>query len=577
MNGKLLEELTAYSKNCINDPEHCCIPHRGACLRFLRDVKNSGTEAFPYVFDDQKALRFFQWARMHKHTKGVLAGQPIEFEPIRRFIFGNIYGWMNMRTGTRRFRKAYWQVSRKNAKSQSLALVGDYEMMAMGEPMSEVYIGATKSIQAHIIYNEVLAMLKRWPEMNGRWAESYGVIRHPKSDSILRALSKDDGKTGDGLNPQCGLIDEYHAHPTPEVLDVLQTGMIARRQPLLFIITTAGTNFGGPCYREEYPLVKKILSPDINFDVPDYFCMVNELDHDADGKLIDDIKNEDCWIKANPIVATYPEGLANLRSALSSALAAPEKMSAFLTKNMDIWCNQTEAAYMDMSKWSVRGCIGPNDVNLSGRDAYVGIDLSSKIDLTSASFVIPVKQEGATKYVIISHSFIPEETKQRKIKTDRVPYNSYESAGWLTSNPGEVVDYRFMTEWIQSTAARLGVTIKEICFDPYNATYYSQDLTRAGYQCIEIRQGVQTLSEPTKRFREEVYQGNILHYKNDLFDWTLSNAVTKKDHNENIILDKEKSTNRIDPIASTINAFSRAMVMAEMDINDHILSGGFSF
>ena len=232
---------------------------------------------------------------------------------------------------------------------------------------------------------------------------------------------------------------------------------------------------------------------------------------------------------------------------------------------------------MDMSKWSVRGRIGPNDVNLSGRDAYVGIDLSSKIDLTSASFVIPVKQEGFTKYVLISHSFIPEETKQRKIKTDRVPYNGYETAGWLTSNPGEVVDYRFMTEWIQSTAARLGITIKEICFDPYNATYYSQDLIRAGYQCIEIRQGVQTLSEPTKRFREEAYQGNILHYKNDLFDWTLSNAVTKKDHNENIILDKEKSTNRIDPIASTINAFSRAMVMAEMDINDHILSGGFSF
>lgn len=572
-----MNELSEYSRQCIDDPDRCCQKHRWTCQRFLRDIKNAGTKDFPYVFDEDKALRFFEWARMHKHTKGVLAGQPIEFEPIRRFIFGNIYGWVNIYTGARRFRKAYWQVARKNAKSQSLAIVGDYELMAMNEPMSEVYIGATKSLQAHIIYNEIKAMLRRWPEMKGRWEESYGVIKHPKSDSLLRALSKDDGKTGDGLNPQCGLIDEYHAHPTSEILDVLQTGMMARRQPLLFIITTAGTNFGGPCYREEYPLVEKILDPDLMYDVPDYFCMVNELDRDKDGNLIDDVKNEDCWIKANPIVATYPEGMENLRSALRSALEAPEKMSAFLTKNMDIWNNQTEASYMDMAKWNARGVIAPDDIDLTGRDAYVGIDLSSKVDLTAASFVVPVMVNGAQKYVIISHAFMPENTKQRRIKTDRVPYASYEAAGWLTCNPGDVVDYRFMTVWIRKEAERMGLNIKEICFDPYNATYYAQELQRDGYTCIEVRQGPQTLSEPTKRFREETYQGNILHYKNDLLDWAISNAILKKDHNENILLDKEKSTNRIDPIAATINAFSRAMVMAEEDINEHILSGGFSF
>lgn len=574
---KLIDELAEYSRQCIDDPNHCCQKHRWACQRFLRDVKNAGTKDFPYVFDEDKALRFFEWARMHKHTKGVLAGQPIEFEPIRRFIFGNIYGWINIYNGARRFRKAYWQVARKNAKSQSLAIVGDYELMAMNEPMSEVYIGATKSIQAHIIYNEVAAMLRRWPEMKGRWTESYGVIRHPKSDSLLRALSKDDGKTGDGLNPQCGLIDEYHAHPTSEILDVLQTGMMARRQPLLFIITTAGTNFGGPCYREEYPLVEKILDPDLMYDVPDYFCMVNELDRDKDGNLIDDVKNEDCWVKANPIVATYPEGMENLRSALRSALEAPEKMSAFITKNMDIWNNQTEASYMDMAKWNARGVIAPDDIDLTRKDAYVGIDLSSKVDLTAASFVVPVTVDGTQKYVVISHAFMPENTKQRRIKTDRVPYASYEAAGWLTCNPGDVVDYRFMTVWIREEAERLGLNIKEICFDPYNATYYAQELQRDGYTCIEVRQGPQTLSEPTKRFREETYQGNVLHYKNDLLDWAISNAILKKDHNENILLDKEKSTNRIDPIAATINAFSRAMVMAEEDINEHILSGGFSF
>nr|DAN60386.1 MAG TPA: Large Terminase [Caudoviricetes sp.] len=570
----LKQELIRYSKKCMKDKTHICQKHRWACMRFLRDVEKAGTNKFPYVFDQERAERFFAWAAMHKHTKGILAGQPIVFEPIRRFIFGNIYGWVNKDTGLRRFKKAYWQVGRKNAKSQSLAIVGDYEMMAMGEPMSEVYIGATKSIQSKIIYNEILAMLRRWPEMKGKWKESYGTIRHLKSDSIIRALSKDDGKTGDGLNPQCGLIDEYHAHPTSEILDVIDTGMMARKQPLLFIITTAGTNFGGPCYRVEYPLVEKILNPDIDYDVPDYFCMVNELDKDKEGNLIDDVKDEKCWIKANPIVATYPEGIANIRSALKVAVETPEKMSSFLTKNMNIWNQQSGASYMDMGKWNTRGRIESYD--LYGLDAYVGMDLSSKVDLTSIGLVIPVKEDGGTKYIVIGHSFIPEETLQRKIKTDRVPYDYYARGGWLTVNPGEVVDYRYMTKWMIETAEELGLNIKEICYDPYNATYYAQELEKLEYTCVEVRQGMMTLSEPTKSFRENAYQGNILHFENPLLDWAISNAVTKKDQNENIMLDKEKSTNRIDPIASVINAFTRARITEEDDMSDYILSDDFS-
>ena len=175
----LLEELIQYSHNCIKDTAHVCQKHRWACERFLRDVQHAKTEEFPYVFDEEKAQRFFNWAHLHRHTKVVLAGEPIDFAPIQRFIFGNVYGWVHQDTGLRRFRRAYWQVARKNAKSQSLAIVGDYELMALGEPMSEVYIGATKTLQAKIIYNEVVAMLKRCPLLTGKWHESYGVVKHP--------------------------------------------------------------------------------------------------------------------------------------------------------------------------------------------------------------------------------------------------------------------------------------------------------------------------------------------------------------------------------------------------------------
>lgn len=572
----LTDELIQYSKDCIADTRHVCQKHRWACERFLNDLKKSGTKEFPYIFDEEKALRFFEWAALHKHTKGVLAGEPIEFTPIQRFIFGNVYGWVHQDTGLRRFRKAYWQVARKNAKSQSLAIVGDYELMALGEPMSEVYIGATKSMQAKIIYNEVVAMLKRCPLLKGKWHESYGVIRHPKSDSILRALSKDDGKTGDGLNPQCGLIDEYHAHPTDEILEVINTGMVARRQPLLFIITTAGTNFGGPCYRVEYPLVEKILDPSLDFDVADYFCMVNELDRDQEGNLIDDVKDEECWVKANPIAATYPEGLANIRSKLASALESPEKMESFLTKNMNLWVNQSAMSYMDMAKWKERGAITEIPVDTYGRSAYVGIDLSKRIDLTAAGIILPIDVDGIFRYVVRAHGFIPEDTVAVHEKTDKVPYRAWAKAGYLTITPGDVVDYRFIESWIHETTDDLGVNVKELCYDPYNATHFAQDFDAQGITTVEVRQGMRTLSEPTKAFREEAYRGNILHEPNPLLDWAISNAVTKRDHNENIILDKEKSTNRIDPIAAVINAFSRARVTAEEDMSDYVLSDDFS-
>lgn len=572
----LTDELIQYSKDCIADTRHVCQKHRWACERFINDLKTSGTKEFPYIFDEEKALRFFEWAALHKHTKGVLAGEPIEFTPIQRFIFGNVYGWVHQDTGLRRFRKAYWQVARKNAKSQSLAIVGDYELMALGEPMSEVYIGATKSMQAKIIYNEVVAMLKRCPLLKGKWHESYGVIRHPKSDSILRALSKDDGKTGDGLNPQCGLIDEYHAHPTDEILEVINTGMVARRQPLLFIITTAGTNFGGPCYRVEYPLVEKILDPSLDFDVADYFCMVNELDRDREGNLIDDVKDEECWVKANPIAATYPEGLANIRSKLASALESPEKMESFLTKNMNLWVNQSAMSYMDMAKWKERGAITKIPVDLYGRSAYVGIDLSKRIDLTAAGIIVPIDVDSAVQYVVRAHGFIPEDTVAVHEKTDKVPYRAWAKAGYLTITPGDVVDYRFIESWIHETTDDLGVNVKELCYDPYNATHFAQDFDAQGITTVEVRQGMRTLSEPTKAFREEAYRGNILHEPNPLLDWAVSNAVTKRDHNENIILDKEKSTNRIDPIAAVINAFSRARVTAEEDMSDYVLSDDFS-
>jgi phage terminase large subunit-like protein len=554
----LKQWMIDYCHDVLSGEIIACQKHKWACQRFLRDIEREGTDEFPYVFDEEKALRFLKWMTLFKHTKGKLAGKHIEPHPIQIFVFGNIYGWVHKDTGLRRFKKAYWQVARKNAKSQSLACAGSYESFAFGESMAEVYIGATKTEQSKIVWNEIKAQIQGCDFLKGRYKIAYGKIEHLKSGSFIAALSKDAGKTGDGLNVQCGIIDEYHAHPTSEIYDVLVSGMGARPQPLMMIITTAGFELNHPCYSVEYKYVSQLLDPNSPIENDEYFVMINELDKD------DDIKDERNWEKANPILCSYEEGVNFLRGELKAALDVPEKLRNFLTKNMNIWVDMKDNSYMDMSKWAA--CCQDFDLSiLEGLECVVGVDLSAKIDLTSVGFIF--KKDG--KYIVLGHSFMPEDTLNQKRRTDKVPYDLWVQQGWITATPGAVVDYNFIKSYIKNFEQQYKVKVREICADPWNATQFMQDMEAEGYTVIEIRQGIQTLGGPTKDFREQVYSGNLIHNNNPVLTWAISNAVTRQDANENIMLDKSKSSERIDPIAAVINAHVRAMLRNEsIDINE---------
>lgn len=558
--NELLSRLTEYAK----DPGPACRKHIWACQRFLNDLDRQNTDEFPYIFRPEKAERFFRWMRQFKHRKGILRGKQIEPHIIQIFVFGNIYGWYHRETGYRRFRKFYWQVGRKNAKSQSLACVATYELMAFDESgieANEVYCAATKAEQARIVYDEAVAMLDAASSakstVDRKYRVAYGRITHKKTGSVMRALSEEDKKTGDGLNPQCGIIDEYHAHETSEIYDIIDSGMGARSQPLLGIITTAGFELSHPCFRVEYDLVSKILDPDNPIKIESYFAMVNELDKDDNGNLLDDIRDEKCWIKANPIACSYPEGKDYIRKKLEEALEAPEKMRNFLTKHMDVWVNQRENGYMSLEKWTKCGQPGLSGVDFSGENCWIGLDLSAKIDLTSVGFELKIED----KYYIFSHSFIPEDTLRAKEKTDKVPYALWVREGWITLTPGAVVDYRMVIAYAKERVAAAGWRVAEWCFDPWGATQVSSDLIEEGETVVEIIQGIKTLSEPTKDFREMVYQGRVVHDNSPVLSWAISNAIADQvDRNQNIILNKKKSKERIDPIAAVINAHVRAMV-----------------
>ena len=546
-------------------------------MRFLNDLERQATDGFPYVFNEEKANRFLTWMTFFKHTKGPLAGQKKIPEPIEKFIFGNIFGWVHQNTGYRRFRKAYWQVAKKNAKSQDLAITGLYGLAADGEPYSEVYIAATKKEQTRYVWGEADLISKACEDLNGKIITKFyepimsKAILHPKSGSFFSRLSNEDKKKGDGANPHFGLIDEYHQHDTTEHYDTLSSGMKTRKQPLLFIITTAGKNLNFPCYREEYKYVSDILDPDCTEVYNDrYFAMVNELDVDDEGNLVDDINDESCWPKANPIVCLTPEGMDSIRDEVKTAQDKSEKMADVLTKTFDVWINKGANAYFNYAKWKACAMGHKRPMpDLSKYECYIGVDLTSKIDLAAIAFIFDIKNgyEAALpdgtmfsmppeSVAVLSHTFMPQSAFDMRVKTGKFPWQLWKDQQWITVTPGEVIDDRFISKYIDDEIKRNKYNAKLCGYDMYNATQFANVMADDyGYTPVIVRQGIPTLHEPTKTLREYTYGGKIIHCDNPVLNMAAKNAVTRSDHNKNMMLDKETSFENIDPLAAVIDGF----------------------
>lgn len=559
----LFERTYQYSVDVAEGKIIACKRHIQACRRFLKDLDRIHDDSYPYYFDIEEAYKIYKWASMFKHTKGVLAGQNIELMDFSLFIVSNIFCWKRKDTNNRRYKKSYIQLARKNMKSQLLALISSYENF-LSEEQSEVYIAGWGREQSSIVYNEILGQIRECDLLKGKYSDSYGKITHTKSGSVIQPLSKESRKTGDGKNPSFAVIDEFHCHETSEIYDVLISGMVARANGHICIITTAGFNIASPCYRE-YQYVCQIIDEHSQIENDEYFVMICELDKE------DDIKDERNWAKCNPIVSTYSEGMDFLRSELRAALDVPEKMRNFLTKNMNRWVDQKENGYMSLEKWNDCGASEDNPLpDIKNREVYIGIDLSAEHDLTSVSFLIPVENE---KMVVLSHSFLPEDTLQKKMKTDKVDYALWVKQGWISATPGGVVDYRFVRNYIKKQIELHNWTVKEIGYDDWNAAQFTNEMLDEGFMMVKIGQGIKALALPTKEFRAQVYKGNIIHDNNPVLNWAIGNAVTVIDPNENFKLDKSKSRERIDPIASVITGYARGMhyhYLKESDLNKFI-------
>ena len=553
------EEILQYCRDCINDVIPSGQKHKWACQRYINDLERIGTTDFPYIWDEQRADRIVKWFAMLKHSKGTLAGTPIELTAWQKFRECQIYGWIHRETGLRRFRKAFTECGRKNSKSQLESGEALYELSVTavknGE-VNEVYTAGTKRDQSKIVFNEC-DLMTRGTILRSKFRFKRDQIEHIKTGSFMKPLSKEDGKSGDGTNPACLILDEYHQMPTTDFYD-LALGSNTK-EPLLSIITTAGRDLTYPCFTQEYDYCSKILDPNVDVNNDEYFVDICEADPG------DDIGAVDTWKNANPIRAYYPEGLQKIQEDYDVAKEIPEKMIAFMTKMLNIWVQAKNNGYMDMAKW--KACeVKELPIDLRKRPVYVGFDMSAKTDLTSVAFVVPYQSTELTeqgkfvvKYCVWTHSFIPTADKLREhIIKDKMPYDAWERLGYLTLTNTPIVDQSAVMKYVLDECKRLELDIQCLCFDPANASKIMMDLSDEGYVVEEVFQSHRSLNESTQGFREQVFSGNIAYTHNPLLNYAMSNAVIRT-NNGLIKIDKDASTKRIDPVDAILGAFKLAL------------------
>lgn len=483
-----------------------------------------------------------------KHSKGEWAGRPLLLEEWQREVLRVAFGWMRS-DGTRRFRIVYVEIPRKNGKSELAAALGLYLLVADQEPGAEVYSSATKKDQAKIVHDTATAMVRASGELK-RWVKvQRNNLSCERLGSKFAPLSADAG-TLDGLNPHGNIVDELHAHRDRGVWDVLDTAMGARRQPLTIAITTAGVYEPESIGWQQHEHAVKVLDQAIEDDA--FFAFIACADAE------DDWTAPETWAKANPNfgISVKPE---YLEGQAAKALTQPSFTNTFLRLHLNRWTQQQDR-WLSLEAWNACDVtltpaeMREREASLRGARCFAGLDLSTKIDISALALWFP---EALT---LVCRFWCPEERIMERARKDRVPYDVWQSEGWLTATSGSVIDY----DVVRADIDALGdlFAIQQVAFDPWNASQLATQLTGDGFTMVETRQGYKTLSEPSKEFEKLITARTMRHGGNPVMRWMVSNVGKKSDENENIRPVKTSETQRIDGVVATIMALSRSIVDA---------------
>lgn len=515
---------------------------KNAVLRHQRDLQEAAEGKSTYVFNPAYPMHVIQFFEQLKHYKGEYAGKPFILEPWQQFVIWVVFGWRKgTANGPRRFRNVYIEIPKKNGKTSWAAGIMLYMAFFDNESAADVYSAATKRDQAKISWLDAKNYVKRNSQLARHITITQTALSNSETESRIMPLSNDQD-TSDGINVHCAVIDELHRHKNSEMVDLLEASISARRQPLIWEITTAGSNKQSVCY-EHHRYTEDVNSGKVTD--PTWFGLIYTLDSG------DDWRDPEMWQKANPNLGTG-KSVAYLEDRVNKARQRARLENSVKRYEFNIWTG-AEEKWIPQETWEA-GNEPKSDAELlaPGVVCYGGLDLASKRDFNALALLFVNEEEG-WKYQ--KHFYwCPKDAIDKRVENENTGFLQWVNDGWLKLVPGNVVDPETLGGDIIAVCEKWKV--KAIAYDPYIATHGTvQRLIKAGIDAFEIGQSYRVLSEPTKLLEAEIYNGKATHEGNPVTGWMMENVVVYTDPNENIKLKKEKpdSPNKIDgPVASVM-------------------------
>ena len=514
-----------------------CKRIRKVYTRLVYEAENPGK----YRFDEERANRPIEFIeRFCKHSKGEWAGQPVRLELFQKAFISALFGFVDSKTGFRKYREAFFMVARKNGKSTMLAGIALYMLLADGEAGAEVYSVATKKDQAKIIFDEVCHMVSQSPYLRKHIKKRKSDLYFSASMSKLQPLGK-NSDTLDGLNSSCVILDEAHAVKDRNLYEVMKQSQSARTQPLFVTITTAGT-VRECIFDDMYSYACKVADGVITD--PTFLPIVYELDSKAEWK------DPGAWFKPNPGLGRIKK-LEDLMSKVERAKQSPKDLSGILCKDFNVR-ETLYNAWLDFDTINNESTFSLEDFR--GCYAIGGADLSLTTDLTCAT-VLMLNPETRQRYVWQMY-WLPEDNFNQRVAEEKIPYDKWREAGLVRLCRGNTIDYSDVTAWFLELVNEHGITPLWVYYDSWSARYWVEEMEGYGFKMERCIQGAKTLSLPMQNLGADLQAKKVNYNNNPILKWCLTNTAVQEDRNGNIVPKKASSPKqRIDGTASLLDAY----------------------
>ena len=498
------ERAIAYAKAVKARKLPACIQVRQACARYLDDFKRKDI-----VYAPERVLHVCEFAELLPHVIGPLTGQPIELEPFQIFIFANLFGWLDAKTRLRRYREAFILLPRGNAKSTIAAIIGLYMTFAENQGGAEGLSGATSMQQAEAVFIPAKRMVEMTPEL----AEFYGLevaARSIYQTSTGSSFKPVIARTKDGGLPWIAIADELHQALDDTQLNAFRTGMGKRRgsDPLLLIISTAGTNVAGVC-RQEQLYFEAVLGGSIKDDRK--FALIYTIDPK------DDWTDFSVWRKANPNFGVSVDE-DHLRSEYEKALQSPSHQATCKTKYLNVWTN-TATGWLNQRDWA--SAASPGLMLSTTARCWIGVDLSTKTDITA---IVVVQELPDGKRAIVPFLYLPKGALERS--KNAKAYTDWIASGAIHATEGSASDHAAVEAMIR--ALKKDYQVQSVLFDSWQAAGMMQRLEADGIECVEFGQTAKNFTAPMVDFEAELMNGNIVHDDNPCLNWMASNISVRQ-------------------------------------------------